>query len=230
MHGENELLTLQFFRNVAPETVEKLWNAGTIKQYQKGHILMRARDDTNHVYIQLSGKSMVYNLTHTGKRKIIFVYGEGVLLNEHILQMHSASLFCEIIEKSRIFTVSMAFFLKCMEKDFSLTRAVLEMQERRLWRMGHQLKNTMGCIYMEQRLAAKLWRLSKDFGIQKPEGVEIDLNISVTMLADMLGASREATSRMCSTLINLGMLKIQKKRITVTNAEQLISFYKTGKI
>lgn len=230
MQGENELYQQSFFQDVSPETVEKLWRAGTVKEFPKGHILMRARDKVNQIYIQLSGKSMVYNLTHNGKRKIIFIYGEGVLLNEHVLQEESLSLFCETLEKSRILGVPLPFFLKCMEKDFTLTSAVLKLQEWRLWRMGHQLKNTLGSIYMEQKLAAKLWKLSRDFGMQTPDGIEIDLNLSVTMLADMLGASRETTSRLCSTLVNMGLLKIHKKRITITDSERMSVFYKTGKI
>ncbi|WP_373214163.1 Crp/Fnr family transcriptional regulator [Ruminococcus sp. 5_1_39BFAA] len=230
MQGKNELYRLSFFLNVTPKTLEKLWSAGSIKQFPRGHILMRARDKVDQVYIQLSGKSMVYNLTHTGRRKIIFIYGEGALLNEHMLYEHAASLFCETLEKSSIFAVSKKLFQKCMEEDFTLTSAVLKQQEWRLWRMGHQLKNTLGSVGMKQKLAAKLWKLSRDFGIQRPDGVEIDLNLSVTMLADMLGASRENTSRLCSELVDLGLLKIQKRRITITDQEKIADFYKTGKM
>lgn len=230
MQGKNELYRLSFFLDVTPETLEKLWSAGNIRQFPKGHILIRAGDSVDQVYFQLSGKSMVYNLTHAGRRKIIFIYGEGTLLNEHMLYEHAVSLFCELLEKSSVFAVSKKLFLKCMEEDFSLTSAVLKLAERRLWRMGHQLKNTMGSVGMEQKLAAKLWKLSRDFGIPRPYGVEIDLNLSVTTLADMLGASRENTSRMCSALVDLGLLKIHKKRITIIDQVQMADFYKTGKV
>lgn len=121
-------------------------------------------------------------------------------------------------------------FLHCMEQDFSLTKAVLEMQERRIWRLGHQLKNTMGSIYLERKLAAKLWKLSRDFGIKTAEGIEIDINMSITFLADMLGAPRETTSRLCNTLTDYGLMKIRKKRITITNPQRMSNFYKTGRI
>lgn len=230
MQGENLLYKQSFFQNVDPDTIEKIWAAGSVKEFPKGHIIMRAKDSINPIYIQLSGKSMVYNLTHTGKRKIIFIFGEGTLLNEHVLHEHPASLFCETLERSSIFIVPLNWFLKCMEEDFSLTRAVLKMQECRIWRMGHQLKNTMGSIYMEQKLAAKLWKLSRDFGIETPHGIEIDVNISVTLLADMLGASREATSRLCSILVDSGLIRIHKKRITITDPKKMAASYKVGKI
>lgn len=230
MRGKNQLYQQRFLQDVSFDTMEKLWHAGTVKEFPKGSVLIRAREDVDSVYIQLSGKSIIYNLTHTGKRKIIFVFGEGTLLNEHVLNTHVASMYCETIEKSRIFVVSVMEFLHCMKNDFSLTRAVLETQERRIWRLGHQLKNTMGSIYLERKLAAKLWKLSRDFGTVTPEGIEIDINMSITFLADMLGAPRETTSRLCNTLTDYGLMKIRKKRITITDPQRMSYFYKTGKI
>lgn len=230
MRGENQLYQQHFFRDVSSDTVEKLWQTGTIKEVPRGQVLIRAKENVDSVYVQLSGKSIIYNLTHTGKRKIIFIFGDGTLLNEHVLNIHVASMYCETIEKSRIFVIPIMEFLYCMEQDFSLTRAVLEMQERRIWRLGHQLKNTMGSIYLERKLAAKLWKLSRDFGITTPEGIEIDINMSITFLADMLGAPRETTSRLCNTLTDYGLMKIRKKRITITDPRRMSNFYKTGRI
>jgi CRP-like cAMP-binding protein len=230
MKGKNLLYEQPFFREVTADTIETLWKNGTVQQFSKGHVLMRAKENVNYVYVQLSGKSIVYNLTHTGKRKIIFVWGPGVLLNEHVLNQHAASLFCETLEPCRVFTVPVSVFVRCMQEDFSLTRAVLDTLETRIWRMGHQLKNTQGGIFMERKLAAKLWKLARDFGIQTPEGIEIDINLSVTLLADMLGSSRETTSRLCSTLIDMGLMKIYKKRITIINPQKMSAFYKTGEI
>lgn len=230
MQGGNRLQKLSFFQKVRPETIEALWQKGEVRQFPKGRILVRAREEMHLVCFQMSGKSMIYHLTHTGKRKVIFILGEGALLNEHIMNEHPPSLFCETLEESKIFLVEDSFFLACMESDFGLTRAVLETQDCRVWRMGHQLKNTTAGIYMERKLAAKLWKLARDFGIQRPEGVEIDVQLPVTLLADMLGASREATSRLCGSLVEKGLIIIHKKRIIITNPEKMSLFYKTGKL
>lgn len=230
MQGENRLYQQHLFENVMPDTIDKLWRSGVVKTFPKGSVLIRAKESAAFVCVQLSGKSMIYNLTHTGRRKIIFIFGAGTLLNEHVLNDHVTSLYCETIEQSEIFMVPVTCFLRCMEEDFTLTKAVLEMQEKRIWRLGHQLKNTMGSIYLERKLAAKLWKLARDFGIQTPEGIEIDINMTITILADMLGAPRETTSRLCNTLTNYGLMKMNKKRITITNPEKMSEFYKSGEI
>ena len=221
---------IPFLDPVKEETREALWKLGKVEEADKGTVLFRAKKDLDKIYIQLSGKSAIYNLTHGGHRKIIFICGEGFLLNDHVMNEHLSSLFCETIEKSKIFVISAKSFLSLMEQDFSLTKAVIKVQEWKMWRMGHQLKNTTGSIYMERKLAAKLWKLARDFGRETPEGIEIDLNLSITFLSDMLGAPRETTSRLCKTLTNYGLIKINKKRITIIDADKISRLYKEGMI
>ncbi len=213
MHKKNLLSSLALFQEVAPKTTERLWQQGRTQSFPKGSIIIHAKEPLKTVFIQLTGKSIIYNLTHTGKRKIIFILGPGALLNEHVLDTHPASRFVAL-----------------METDFQLTKAVLTAQERKIWRMGHQLKNTIGSIYMEKKLAAKLWKLSRDFGKETPDGILIDINLPITFLADMLGAPRESTSRLCKTLTDLGLIRMERKQITILDPEKMSHYYKTGQI
>lgn len=222
----NTLKNLELFQSVSPQTVEEIWNRGTINEFTRGTIVIEAWTPFQNVCIQLTGKSIIYNLTHHGRRKIIFIYGTGALLNEHICTAHNPSLFCETIEKSKIFTICIRDFLQLMEQDFSLTRAIMEVQERKLWRLEHQLKNTLGNIYLERKLAAKLWKLGRDFGIQTETGLEIDIQLPISLLADMLGAPRETVSRACSTLVRQGLIQIEKKRIKIPDPDRMAHFYK----
>ena len=227
---KNTLNELAIFRGVASETLEYLWNVGRVYEYPKNTLLMRGKETVSHVYIQLSGKSIQYNLTHHGKRKILFVFGRDTLLNAHVFNQSVNSLYCETLEKSEVFVVPVAEFIKQMAVDFKLTENVLEAQERKMWRLSHQLKNTMSSIYLERKLASKLWKLSRDFGIDKEYGREIDINMTITFLADMLGVSRETTSRVCSTLVEYGLIIVKKKRIVVLDVDKLKIFYRVGKI
>lgn len=230
MQGANRLSRISFFEGVKTETLDILWQHGRMRQVEEKTILFRAKEQAETIFIQVSGKSVIYNLTHTGKRKILFILGEGALLNDHVVNTHEASLYCETLEKSQVFEVPVHAFLKAMEMDFSLTKKVLTSQECKCWRLGHQLKNTHGSIYMERKLAAKLWKLSRDFGIDTPGGREIDVKLSVTFLADMLGAPRETTSKLCKALTEYGLIRMDKKRIVIISPQKMSSFYKTGKI
>ena len=117
-----------------------------------------------------------------------------------------------------------------MKEDFELVSRIFGAQERKIWRLSHQLKNTTSSIYLERKLAAKLWKLSRDFGKETEEGIEIDINMTITFLADMLGVPRETSSRVCSTLTEAGLIAIKKKRIIIPDPAMMAHFYKIGEI
>ncbi|MDO4555154.1 MAG: Crp/Fnr family transcriptional regulator [Lachnospiraceae bacterium] len=230
MEGKNRLFEIECLKNVSHTTLDKIWRNGSIVEMPKQSVFIRAREPAGLVHFVLSGKVMVYNLTNHGKRKIIFIFGKGVLLNENVLNPRYCSNFYETMERSRIFVIGSGQFLKYMEEDFSLVRAVMEEQERKIWRLSHQLKNTMGSIYMERKLAAKLWKLARDFGKPTKDGIEIDFNMTVTFLADLMGAPRETVSRICKTLTEAGLMKMEKRRITLPDPDRMARFYKEGKL
>lgn len=230
MRKINQLKQLEMFKNVSSETMETLAKAGKISQVEKGTNLIRAKEPVSYVYFQISGKSIIYNLTHTGKRKILFVLGPGALLNSNIFEEYLSTIYCETLDDSRIYMIPSSVFVELMNQDFQLTKNAMCTQERKVWRLSHQLKNTMSSVYLERKLTAKLWKLARDFGIKTEEGIEIDINMTITFLADMLGVSRETTSRTCAVLVENNLIKMKKKRIIVTDPEKMANFYKTGKI
>ncbi len=229
MRKTEQLQKQKFFQDLAGETIVRLGKAGKISEFAKGEILIHASMPCEQLYFQLSGKTMIYNLTHEGKRKIIFILGAGNWLNEHMLAVRNPTSYCEVLDRCKMFVIPKREFECIMRDDFALTKKVLEMQEVKGKRLMHQLKNTNSSIYLERKLAAKLCKLSRDFGIEKDGGLEIDLNMSITFLGDMLGVPRETTSRVCSGLVERGLIMINRKRIWIPDPGALSAFYRTGK-
>lgn len=226
--NENRLTSLAFFHSLRPETCDTLWQSGQVRRYAKRQVLFRPGDLMQTLYFQLSGKSCVYTVTPSGQRKVHFVCGRGELLNQNTLNASICASSCEMIEDSQIFSVPAEAVSRCMRTDFELVVALIEAQERKLWRLEHQLKNTVSSMYMERKLAAKLWKLARDFGVKRPEGIEIDMELSVSFLADMLGVPRETTSRLRSALVRARLISVQGKRITLIDPEGIVRLYHDG--
>ena len=72
---------MALFRNIESSTMQLLLKKGRIVEVSKGTQLIREREPSSNLYFQLSGKSIIYNLTSNGKRKILFVFGYVALLN-----------------------------------------------------------------------------------------------------------------------------------------------------
>lgn len=226
----NPLVRLGLFQDVEKVTVHGLWRDGRIEQVPRNVRIFEAGKHTDYLYLQINGISSIYTLTHTGSRKVISLKGEGSILNDAIINQKPSSVYCETYQDSQIFVVPLDRFRYWMEKDYNLTVAVLSMQDLRIKRMSHQLRNTVSNISIERRLASKLWKLARDFGKPCERGTEIDLNLPITFLADMLGVPRETASRACNRLVNEGLIRIEKKRIFIVDSDEIVKrFHKNNK-
>ena len=213
---------------VEDQTIRRIYREGTLRLYSKGETLVHAREVFPFICFLLTGKAIQYNLTHLGKRKIVLVLGPGTLLNNHILSNRPSTTSCDTIDNSTILIISKDKMHELMKEDFSLVQGLMRSQERKMHRLQRQVINSVGNIHMERKLAAKLWKLGRDFGIPRGEETEIDIRISVSMLADMLGTSRENTSRLLRNMIEQGLIRHEKKRIIICDMSSLSHFYKTG--
>ena len=222
----DQLKALKFFHRLPLEFVQTLLNAGHIQDIPKKSLLFSSGENIQNVLILLSGEVSVYNITKHGQRKILFFLGKGHLLNHDINSSHSLSLSCESITPVLVLKISKKNFLGFMKESFPLTQAVLDEYERYLWRLAHQLKNTSGSMVTERKIAAKLWKLGRDFGERREEGVYIYLPFTMTLMADFVGVPRENVSRACKSLAARGLLVYRDRHFILPNPDGLAEFYK----
>lgn len=226
MDNMNKIKQLKIFRNINDNTLNNILSIGKIVHYPKKTVLIRTREKPGFIYIQLSGKSMEYEVTYNGKRKVFFILGEGDLLNGNVFNNKSSSMYCETVENSTFLVIPLEKFNNIMSTDFALTKNIMILQEQKIWKLSRHLINTSCSISLEKRLVAKLWKMALDFGIDTDQGREIDMNLSITLLADLLGAPRESVSRICSKLIENKMIIIDKKRFIIIDPDVFRVYYK----
>ena len=220
-----KLNEISLFTHINNNTRPKLHEICFVRQLKKGEHLFRDKEIIKSIYIVKSGKVALYKQSESAQKKVIFILGKDTVINEVIIDDLPASINCEAFEKAEILCFDRIKFLDIMKEDFELSKIIinsLAMKVRRLYRQG---KNSIP-IKVEKRVAAKLWKLSRDYGIEIEEGTLIDLNITITYLADMFGAPRETISRALKILNNEGLIINKNKRIIVPDREKLVRFFK----
>lgn len=222
-----ELKELQDFNELDENTLRKLSNITIVNRYERGKVLFRDKDIVDNIYIVLKGKVSLYKFNEKGQKKVIFILGEGDFINEVILQSPIASINCETIEDSQIMYCNTTELLQMMEEDFKFTKIILSSLSLKVRRMYRQFKNTTGVLNMGKRVASKLWKLGRDYGIAKDNGILIDMEISITYLADLFGAQRETISRVCKELSELGLIEYNNKKFIIKSEEKLLEYFKT---
>lgn len=221
-----QLKELEIFDGISDISIDKLYNLCEIKKYKAGEHIFRDKENVKTLYIVINGSVALYKLSENGQKRVIFILGKGKMINDVIIHDLPSSINCEVFEEAQILSYDKSKFLNIMEDDFKLSKNVicsLAIKVRRLYR---QLKNATGVIKMEKKLAAKLWKLSKDYGVKCDNGVIINMNISVTYLADLLGSKRETISRSLKILLNENLIDYDDKKIRVIDQEKLAQFFK----
>lgn len=220
-----EIKTINVFKEISEDTLQKLIDISNKIKLKKGERLFTEKEKVDTIYAVLSGKMTMFRYTEEGQKRVVYILNAAEMLNEVIFDYKPASISCEAFEESVVLGFNRDKFLKIMAEDFHLSKSIIDSMARKIRRLYRQLKNTVP-IRMDKRVAAKLWMLSRDYGIETPNGVKIDLNITVTYLADMLGSSRETISRALKTLENMELIKYENKKIVVKSIEDLSKYFK----
>jgi len=220
----SQLKSLPIFEDIDYRTLDLIVVKAHTRNLKKSQILFAEREIINNIYIVLEGKVTLYRLSERGQKRVIYILNKGEIINEVIFDNLTASINCEGFEDSEIISISKVDLLNIMKNDFKLTEVILYSMSKKIRRLYRQLKNTVP-TKMDKRVAAKLWKLSKDYGVQTQEGVLIDIKISITYLADMLGSSRETISRAVKELEIMDMVKIKHRKFIV-NREKLSRYFK----
>ena len=218
---------IELFQQLSEKSTAALQACGSLRRIPKGTHLFWDKEMNQTLYIVVTGFVSLYKINSQGERKTVFLLGKGDVVNEEVLQNMPASINCETFDSSLVLCFHKMDFLDVRRQDFSLTKAMfdsLALKNRRLYR---QLKNTSNSLHGEKRVAAKLWRLSKDYGVSEPDGTLINMELSVTYLADMLGSRRETVSRHLKHLNEQGLIRSQNGKIVIPDREALSVFFKS---
>lgn len=210
----------------SPASRSEILSFAFFKRYEKGQHVFFDREENRSLYILVEGMASLYKLNSLGEKKVIFAFGPGNMLNEVMFQALPASISCEVREDSLVMVMPRDRFLYVMEKDRDLNKAVMDSLALRIRRLYRQLKNTTNALSGEKRLAAKLFKLARDNGVKTERGVLIDMSLSITYLADMLGSKRETVSRQVKRLTELKLICMEKNRIFVPDITELSNYFK----
>lgn len=222
---DEALKKIIIFKNINSKTIEYIKQFSTLKLYkEKDHVFID-KDEIMNIYFIILGKAALYKINNFGDKKIIFIFDDGKILNEHSLQNIKVSISCEILEDSIIMSVPCNIFLKAMEKDFILSKSIIDSMSLNIRRLYRQLQNTTNNLECEKRLASKLLKLAKDNGICCENIVKINVPLTITYISEMIGSRRETVSRQITKLSKLGFIEFKNNLIFIKDIEKLRNYF-----
>ena len=221
-----EICTFELFQGLNNYSYQMMKENGRIAEFDTNYILIKEKHDANELYFILDGVVSIYKINANGQKKVFYMLNKGCFINED-LDHRSSSINAELHVQSKLFILQKDIVFEMMKNDFIFTQKILSSLSSKVRRLYRQLKNTPNSIRVEKKVAAKLYKLCKDYGIKKNNEIEIDLQLSITFLADLLGSQRETVSRAVKKLQETGLIYYKNRKFYVKDIEALAYYFKS---
>ena len=217
----SDIEAIEIFKGIAPSSIIEIKNNSDVIELKKNKALYSDRQ------ILVSGNVSLVKSNENGESKIIFLLSSGAMINQPMMRKNTSAVECWGYENSKILRVSFENFDRILSKDYALTKNCMFYMEKRIRRLYRQLKNSV-TANIDKKLAAKLYRLATEHGLNdgyKENFTLINLNLTITYIAKMLGNQRETISRTIKSLTNKEILFTENKKIYI-DMEKAKKFFK----
>jgi len=216
--------SIPFFEELPNEQIEDLSMIITDQIFDRGQIIFSEGDDGNGFYVVVSGRVKIFKLSPEGKEQILHIFGPGDPFGEVAVfagQHFPAN--AEAMESSRIFFFPRESFSNLIKNSPSLALNMLAILSKRLRRFAN-LIDDLSLKEVPGRLAAHLLYLSGQ--AEGPE--QLELNITKTQLASLLGTIPETLSRILGKMSKQGLIESDGRRIKILDREALEELAESG--
>jgi len=195
-----------------------------IRSYEKNEMIFNSLDTPTCVYVMIEGDILVWKDTLSGKRNIFNdVSRKGDVFGEVYLFMEKESYeyYAEALRKSTVLEIPKSFFYHTCEKNCDhhaqLIRNMLRILAQKAYRFNLKLQ-ILGSGTLRQRIIRYLIEnLNRD-------GQAVALTMDREAFADYLNAARPSLSRELMKMQADGLIRLEGRKILVSDPELLESY------
>ena len=192
--------------------------------FNRRQIIFSEGDAAIGFYVVISGRVKIYKLSSEGKEQILHIFGPGEPFGE--VPVFTGQHFpanAEAMEKSRIFFFPRDSFVDLIKANPSLALNMLAILSARLRRFA-RLIDDLSLKEVPGRLAAYVLYLSE----QGKGANNLELTITKTQLASLLGTIPETLSRILRKMVEQGFIESDGPRIRILDREALEDIAEAG--
>jgi CRP/FNR family cyclic AMP-dependent transcriptional regulator len=205
---------------------DREWLAGCVtrRRFRRGDVVFHKEDPGQSLYIVESGSVRIYLPSPQGADLTLTVLGAGHFFGDlSLLDGSPRSASASALTDSVLLSLERSDFTRLITSRPEAATAVLTVIARRL-RETDQMASDLAFLDVGSRLARKLLELATSHGVQRPDGVLLDVSLTQEELANMIGVTRESVNRNLSLLRRLGLVATAGRRLVLRDPEGLRAY------
>ena len=213
----DEIASIPLFESLSRKHLGELSMIVVDQIFKKGQEIFSEGDEGTGFYVVVTGRVKIYKVSWEGREQILHIFGPGEPFGEVPVftgQRFPAS--AATIEESRIFFFPKDAFVKLIRREPELALGMLAVLSMRLRRFANLVED-LSLKEVPGRLAAYLLYLSQ----KNQNSLDLELDISKTQLASLLGTIPETLSRILAKMKKNGLIDVDGARIKILDLETL---------
>lgn len=213
------------FAGMADSYLQDLCGIAMVVSYRRRAAIFAAGDPGSGFYLVKEGRVKIYMISPDGKEQILHILGPGEPFGEApVFAGQSFPAHAVALEDCRLVFLPRDDFVDLVTRNPSLALNLLAVLSKRL-REFTRMVDSLSLKEVPGRLAGHLLLLSR----KQANGDELELELSKTQLASLLGTIPETLSRILKKLQKAGYIRIEGARITIIDRERLAELAEIGK-
>lgn len=209
MRAVAELLArTSLFASLPREELLGLASRLRVRRFAKGAMIVRIDEAERSLFLIRSGTVKVMRPLATGDEAVMSILGPGEFFGElGLLDGQGGTATVVALEAAEILVLSREDFLGYLQAYPPAAGAAIALLSERVRYLGDQLEEAYA-LELPQRLARRLLALGRTHGKKTPVGLAIDLPLTQSDLAGMVGASRQRVNRLLGEWQDRGLLRL----------------------
>ena len=192
------------------EELRVLSEHATEQTYQKNVVVVNEGDQSNTIFVILSGRVKVFLRNAEGREMVINTLGPREYFGELVMDEGARSASIATLETSRFMIVTKKDFkgLVVSNPDFAL-----KLINRLMQRVRALTDNIRSLALLD--VYGRVARLLLDMAVEQDGRLVVPEKLTQQDIAERVGSSREMISRIFKDLVFGGYISIENKQITI---------------
>jgi CRP-like cAMP-binding protein len=209
------------FADLAPGTVEAIAHQAAIRTFVRGSRLFNQGDPGDAFYLLSGGSVKVVVTSSQGDEMVLATLRPPDALGEvALLDLGERSASAEALEAVTAIAFARSTILELMRTQPEIGDANLRAAGRLLRRLTGQAADLV-FLDLEGRVAKLLVTMAEQRGETRDGSIALDLGVTQTDLARMVGGSRQSVNQILHVLAGRGFLNVHGRNVEVVDIERL---------
>jgi len=213
--------TVEWLSQMTPEELAELEKGATSRRYARGELVFAPTPKPSSVYLLESGLVRIYRLSEGGGETSFGYVSPGEVFGElTAFGDYPRESFAQAVRASQVLRIPRENFQRVLAARSALALQVMRQIGNRLKRIESRVEDLV-FRNVRTRVARMLGELAEDFGQTENGYRVIDIPITQSELATLVGATRQTVNQTLRELSDEGLIGRANRRIVVLKPDQL---------